>query len=141
MELGADDYITKPCTPTELLSAIATQLKKQAAYMQQYVAERDKAKGLQQRVKELQRVSNSSEDLLQRISQELRDPLSNITMAIQMLKIAPSEAARDHYLQILHQECAREISLINQLSNLKEFLTPESANLIQQFNIFNKPKN
>jgi DNA-binding response OmpR family regulator len=140
MELGADDYITKPCTPTELLSAIATQLKKQAAYMQQYVAERDKAKGLQQRIKELQRLSNSSEDLLQRISQELRDPLSNITMAIQMLKIAPSEAAREHYLQILHQECAREISLINQLSNLKEFLSPESASLLQQFNIFNKPK-
>lgn len=28
MELGADDYITKPCTVTELLSAIAIRLKK-----------------------------------------------------------------------------------------------------------------
>ena len=25
MEMGADDYITKPCTPTELLSAIAAR--------------------------------------------------------------------------------------------------------------------
>lgn len=26
MELGADDYITKPCTATELLKAVFTQL-------------------------------------------------------------------------------------------------------------------
>ena len=30
MELGADDYLTKPCTVEELLRAIATQLEKQA---------------------------------------------------------------------------------------------------------------
>jgi two-component system, sensor histidine kinase and response regulator len=29
MELGADDYITKPCTPQELLKAIATRLERQ----------------------------------------------------------------------------------------------------------------
>ena len=29
MELGADDYITKPCTPQELLKAIAIRLEKQ----------------------------------------------------------------------------------------------------------------
>jgi CheY-like chemotaxis protein len=28
MELGANDYLTKPCTPTQLLQAISTQLKK-----------------------------------------------------------------------------------------------------------------
>ncbi len=31
MELGADDYLTKPCTPDELLKAIAIRLEKQAA--------------------------------------------------------------------------------------------------------------
>lgn len=35
MELGADDYITKPCRPVELLNAIDTRLKKQAAINQQ----------------------------------------------------------------------------------------------------------
>ncbi|MFB2934228.1 response regulator [Aerosakkonemataceae cyanobacterium BLCC-F154] len=35
MELGADDYITKPCRPVELLNAIDTRLKKQAAIHQQ----------------------------------------------------------------------------------------------------------
>lgn len=36
MEMGADDYITKPCTVDELLRAIATQLEKQAAFQQSW---------------------------------------------------------------------------------------------------------
>ena len=36
MELGADDYLTKPFTRAELLSAIATRLKKQASIQQAY---------------------------------------------------------------------------------------------------------
>lgn len=38
MEMGADDYITKPCTVDELLRAIATQLEKQAAFQQSWAA-------------------------------------------------------------------------------------------------------
>lgn len=136
MELGADDFITKPCTRTELLSAISTQLKKQAAYMQHYQEEREKARKLQQRVRELQRLSESREDLLQKLSEELRNPISNISMAIEMIKLAPSEQARVHYLKILQQECAREIVIINQLSNLPEILTPDSAKLLYRFNSF-----
>ncbi len=36
MELGADDYLTKPFTRAELLGAIATRLKKQASIQQAY---------------------------------------------------------------------------------------------------------
>lgn len=35
MELGADDYLTKPCTTKQLLNAIATRLHKQEALKQQ----------------------------------------------------------------------------------------------------------
>ncbi|MEG4200704.1 response regulator [Microcoleus sp. Pol12A5] len=35
MELGADDYITKPCTPQELLNAIAIRLEKQKTISRQ----------------------------------------------------------------------------------------------------------
>lgn len=39
MNLGADDYLTKPSTVEELLEAIATRLEKQAAIRQCYVAQ------------------------------------------------------------------------------------------------------
>ena len=39
MELGADDYLTKPCTVEELFGAIATQLEKQAAIKKWYTPE------------------------------------------------------------------------------------------------------
>ncbi len=39
MELGADDYLTKPCTLKELLQAIATQLQKQQIVRQWYATQ------------------------------------------------------------------------------------------------------
>ncbi|HEY9872303.1 MAG TPA: EAL domain-containing protein, partial [Candidatus Obscuribacterales bacterium] len=36
MDLGADDYLPKPCTPDELLRAIATRLDKQATITEHY---------------------------------------------------------------------------------------------------------
>lgn len=39
MNLGADDYLTKPITADELLSAISTRLERQAAFSQNCVAE------------------------------------------------------------------------------------------------------
>ncbi len=38
MELGADDYLTKPCTVEELLRAIRTRLERQATLRQWYAA-------------------------------------------------------------------------------------------------------
>ncbi|MDF5732246.1 MAG: response regulator [Rhizonema sp. PD38] len=39
MDLGADDYLTKPSTVEELLAAIATRLQKQAAIKEHYAAQ------------------------------------------------------------------------------------------------------
>lgn len=44
MELGADDYITKPFTRKELLGAITTRLQKQATVEKRYHAELEQAK-------------------------------------------------------------------------------------------------
>ncbi|MDF0554604.1 response regulator [Kamptonema sp. UHCC 0994] len=137
MEMGADDYITKPCTPTELLSAIAARLEKHNAYIQKSASERDRIRSLQKRVQELQQLSQTREELSKRLSEDLRDPMSNINMAIEMLKLAPSQQARDRYLKILQQECARELTILNQLCNWQEFLTPENVQLLHRLNISN----
>ncbi|MBE9011149.1 diguanylate cyclase, partial [Pseudanabaenaceae cyanobacterium LEGE 13415] len=43
MNLGADDYLVKPCTVNELIGAISSRLKKQAAYMQRFAQQQHQA--------------------------------------------------------------------------------------------------
>jgi two-component system sensor histidine kinase/response regulator len=108
MELGADDYLTKPCTPTELLQAIAARLTKQLV-----------VKHLQQQVRQLQDLSLSKDDLLCNASHDLRAPLANIKIAIQLLKTTTDEEQRNRYLNLLERECNHETALLNDLLDLQ----------------------
>jgi len=65
MELGADDYLTKPCTVDELLKAIAACLEKRALLRQRLVAD------AQQRVSELLPTNTANIEALQSIFQSI----------------------------------------------------------------------
>ena len=43
MNSGADDYLIKPCSVSELLGAISSRLKKQAVFVQRYTAQQQQA--------------------------------------------------------------------------------------------------
>lgn len=135
MEMGADDYLPKPCTPADLLSAIASRLQKHAIHIQRYEQEREQVQQFQQEIQFLQKSHESNEDILHQFCQDLRDPLANLTMAIEMLKVAPSEEVRDRYLQIMQQECARQKALVNQLAQMHDALTPEQGKILRSIKI------
>jgi two-component system, OmpR family, alkaline phosphatase synthesis response regulator PhoP len=144
MELGADDYLTKPFEAEELLRAIDSRLSRQATLMQQFVEERHQSRKLRQeiqvnheRLQQSQQLEGIKTDLLQKLAQDLGDPLSNINMAICMLSRVQEDAERDRYLGILQQECAREISILNEVQHLQLLLTPENTQLLQRFKIIN----
>jgi two-component system alkaline phosphatase synthesis response regulator PhoP len=150
MELGADDYIPKPFTPEELQKAIEARLaraKKVAYIKQQYEQERQQTVKLkqqiqinQQKLQESQQLVDMWDEVLQKLSQDLRNPLSSMNMAIHMLKQAQSDTEREKYLNILQKECERETQLLNEIENLKTLLTPENAKLLQKFNLLNQSK-
>ncbi|WP_017720851.1 hybrid sensor histidine kinase/response regulator [Kamptonema formosum] len=73
MELGADDYLTKPCTPGELLTAIQTRLEKQAAVDRQ-------AK---------QKLEDLRSNITWSLPHELRTPLNGILGFSQLLLQEP----------------------------------------------------
>ena len=135
MEQGADDYISKPYTAEELLKAIATRLEKHAQMMQRYQTERRRADDLEKEVQTIQQFVTTQDDFLKNFMQELRSPLSNINMAICMIKDAKTDQDRDRYLQVLKSECDREINLLNQIEELQKLLTPENSKLLRQLNL------
>lgn len=142
MELGADDYLTKPFVTTELLNAITSRLERQQAILQRYAAEHQKTKQLKQEVQtsqdklnQTQQLIDLKDDLLQKVVEDLRSPLSNVSMAIRMLEKAQSEGDRERYINILKQECTREIQLLNEIEELRKLLTPENTQLLQRFKL------
>ncbi|MBD1928179.1 hybrid sensor histidine kinase/response regulator [Trichocoleus sp. FACHB-90] len=104
MQLGADDYLTKPFTRAELLEAIAIRLKKQEAVT-----------NLQNKIQELQDLNVKKNDLLATVSHELRAPLANMKMMIQMLEVIPNEERKQHYRKLLEAECVREMDMVNNI--------------------------
>ncbi len=73
----------------------------------------------QVQVKELEKLNRLKDEFLSTVSHELRTPISNVKMAIHMLKNAPSEERRQRYLAILEAESSREAELINDLLDLQ----------------------
>jgi len=135
MQLGADDYLLKPFTRAELLGAIATRLAKQAAVMQQYNTEHQRAEALKQKVQELQQYADSKDELLNQFQQDLSNVVPKLNMAIQMLQKVQSGTQRDRCLKILQEACTDEIALLNQMPGLQNLLTAENLKLLHQYNI------
>lgn len=73
----------------------------------------------QAQVAALEELNQLKDDFLSTVSHELRTPMSNMKMAIHMLRNVATTDNRDRYLEILHTECIREIELINDLLDLQ----------------------
>ncbi|MGI0485751.1 GAF domain-containing protein [Pantanalinema rosaneae CENA516] len=105
---------------------------------------------VQVQVHELERLNQLKDDFLSTISHELRSPMATIRMAAKMLKTvlgvgkfdtqldSPKDIVLNwfsfskamHYLQILNNECQREISLINNLLDFVQFEAEEPSSIL-----------
>ncbi|MDX2232004.1 MAG: PAS domain S-box protein [Leptolyngbyaceae cyanobacterium bins.349] len=73
----------------------------------------------QAQVTALEELNQLKDDFLSTVSHELRTPMSNMKMAIHMLKNMHTPERQQQYLDILQAECVREIELINDLLDLQ----------------------
>jgi signal transduction histidine kinase len=73
----------------------------------------------QTQVEELKHLHQLKDDFLNTVSHELRTPISNMKLAIHLLKLASTPDRRQQYLDILQSECTKEADLINDLLDLQ----------------------
>lgn len=90
---------------------------------------------LNQAVEELQTLHHVKDDFLSTVSHELRTPVSNMKLAIHMLRLAPSPERQQQYLNILETECKREVDLINDLLDLQRLEAGDQPITLQPINL------
>lgn len=123
MELGADDYIPKPFTTSELLSAINTRLGR-------FVDVEEHAN---------QQLTETKKQLAHVISHELRTPLTSINMAVQLMSQQLDFLSTDDIhdlVDTLGNGTGRLNRLVEQMSLFVEaksgLLTPEKVRRVSR---------
>lgn len=140
-EAGASDYIAKPIHWIVLRHRVQHLIRsyQTSQRLQQINIDLQKelhicTNNLQEKIQEVEHLNQTKDDFLNLVSHELRSPLSNMRVSIQMLaglvnrgrEICGETAIRNtnctktlKYLQILQNECEREIDLVNDLLDLQ----------------------
>lgn len=142
MKLGADDYLTKPFTPEELLEAIEARLQRKRELEVKLQKNQKLIKDILNQIKEKDKNIEHSQSLLElkndiinKLIVSMSNPINNINMAITMLSEADTEEKRQVYLKILREECAKEIKLLNETKELQKLLTPQNISVLLQFGL------
>ncbi len=92
-----------------------------------------------QYVEQLRKLNELKDEFLSNMSDRLRYPLTNMLMSIRNLRlpgIAPERQVR--YLDILEQECSKEINLINDLLTLQKLESPHEAPQLETIDLNTK---
>lgn len=116
MQLGADDYLHKPCNPDELVSAINARLANKSA--------------IAAAAAETYRETEDHDGLLNYFYQELRNPLSGINNVIYLLQ-GLKTVSRDHpAVQYIQKDYTRELSVLQEVTKIRKMLPPECRQLL-----------
>jgi signal transduction histidine kinase len=110
---------------TQTLKQVQTLVDERTAQLQRSLEVQAKLyEKTRQYVEQLRELNELKDEFLSNMSDRLRYPLTNMRMALRNLRhpeIQPDRQAR--YLDILEQECTKEINLINDLLTLQKLET------------------
>ena len=127
MELGSDDYLTKPFTCAEILNAVQTRIQKQTIITQQQNAEQAQLAKLQQEVQQFRDALDSDQAaLISDIRQQMKEVVTKLNLTHDILKTLPAGEQRDRSIALLQNVCANEIKMLTRIPNF-EYLSMEEA--------------
>ncbi len=115
MELGADDYLTKPFTSAELLSAINTRLRRQS----------------QIAVHSEQKLDNAKRQLTRMVTHELRTPLISINTVVDVISRQIGQLSQSELQELLDTISAGSKRLSHRVEQLV-FITQLEAGMLSR---------
>ena len=116
MVLGADDYLTKPFTRADVLTAIKSRLQKQAASHAQLLE-------LQQEIQLFREGLNGNQvELLTNIRQHMKEAATKLDIVVKILKALPPGEQRERSIALVQNVCASDIKLLSQIPNFEYLL-------------------
>ncbi len=113
MDLGADDYLTKPFTSAELLTAINTRLKRQS----------------QIAVHSEQKIDNVKRQLTRMVTHELRTPLISINTGVDLISRQIGQLSTSELQELLDTITAGSKRLSHRVEQLV-FITQLESNML-----------
>ncbi|MGF1574345.1 MAG: response regulator [Cyanophyceae cyanobacterium] len=134
-EVSPMGFLLKPFKERELYSSVEMAIYRHRQQAEQEKSHQRLEEDLRSELQKLQQFSEVKNSLFRKFLQDISDPLLNLKMALSLLLENLDGAKRDHYLKIIEQEFDREISLINQTSNLEDLLNVENVGLLSQFSL------
>ncbi|MEN8445718.1 MAG: response regulator [Cyanobacteria bacterium J06555_13] len=118
MNLGADDYITKPFSCSDVIIAIKSRLEKQNVVEEHHSKEHRKAVDVQQRVQQFRNELNSEQAaLFAEMRTQLKESLGKLSQTNQILKTLPAGEQRERSIAVLQKVCADKVKMLAKIPN------------------------
>ncbi|MEM1238308.1 MAG: response regulator [Cyanobacteria bacterium P01_H01_bin.26] len=125
MVLGADDYLTKPFTRSDVLTAVETRLQKQASQTQIHD---DQVAVLRQEVQRVRTGLNSAQtELLTDMRHHLKDAVAKLDIVTNILKTLPPGEQRERSIALVQNVCVTEIKMLTKIPNFECLLETVST--------------
>lgn len=132
MNLGADDYLTKPFSRQELLEAVSTRLMKYKRVQEKYDKEHDQVESLRQ---EIQEMRQERTDEINDLERRLQNAAPKLRKAIKLLVNIPPGSYRNNCLQLLQDTFSEEIVAIRDLPDFSDLEKDNNLELLQEISL------
>ncbi len=133
LDLGADDYLSKPITSEQLRNAILAQLRKQTDLQTHRDYSEPELIPAEPAGSDLHQLIKAKDRLFDQLSTQMKQHLGSLSQTVQSLQQRPSAEAEPH-LNDLQNVTTRMLVLINEVTALHHLLTPENSEaLLEQF--------